>query len=166
MKWFLLSLIIVYSCSSNSSDSLAVDQQGLFELSKNFETDYKEAGDTISRENVISNYELKLRQYLTYTCDSSLKAIKVRMTKLQEDPSGRIYAEFRDQNCSFIFHQVYDSSKQMREDIIYHLVKSLEPGKELSLRLLYGGKVKVNDPLNPSHCNFEIWVIPTAITAG
>lgn len=163
MKWFLLSLIVVYSCSGNFSASLSAEQQGLFELSDNFKTDYKKATDSFSREDLISNYELKLRQYLTSTCDSSLKAMKVRMTKLEEDPSGGIYAEFRDQECSYIFHQRYDSTKHMKEDIIYRLVTSLERGKEISLRFLYAGNVKVYDLSNPSPFHFEIRVIPTAI---
>ncbi|MBO9682715.1 MAG: hypothetical protein J7502_08625 [Flavisolibacter sp.] len=163
MKWLLFFSIVVYSCGSNSSAHLSPDQKGLFALSDNFKEDYKKTSYTVSRDKVIGNYQLKLQHYLTYTCDSSLKNMKVRMTKLEEDPSGAIHAEFRDKNCSYVFHQVYDSSRQMKADVVYRLVKSLEQGKEINLRFLYGGNVRVNDPENNSTNNFEIEVIPTAI---
>jgi hypothetical protein len=163
MKWLLLFLILAYSCGCNSSASLSPDQKGLFALSDKFKDDYKEANYTVSREKLISSYELKLRHYLTYTCDSSLKNMKVRMTKLEESPAGTIHVEFRDKHCRYVFHQVYDSSRQMKADVIYRFVKSLRPGTEMTMRFLYGGNVKIYDPGNTSMSNFEIVVIPTAI---
>lgn len=163
MKWFLFSLVILYSCGGNFSASLSQDQKGLFTLCNDFSKDYKAATDAITREKLVSDYEMKLQKYLTYTCDSSLKNIKVRMTRLDEYPTGKIQAEFKDEYCSYVFRQQYDSSNQMKADILYRFVKSLEQEKEITLRFLYGGNVKINAPENTSFQNFEIEVIPMAI---
>ena len=164
MKWlFFLSVVILFSCSSNSSAHLSANQRELFTLSDNFKSEYREAPETTAREKVMSDYEMKLQQYLRHTCDSNLENIKVRMTKLEEDPMGRVYAEFTDRNCTYVFRQVYDSSNEMKADVVYRFVKSLKPNTEITLHFLYGGNVKINDPANTPLNSFEIEVIPTAM---
>lgn len=163
MKCLLLSLIFVYSCGGNMSASLSPDQKGLCDLSDQLKEDLKEANDTVSREQLIQNYQLKLHRYLSYTCDSSLKNIKVRMTRLQEGPNGILHAEFRDSNCIYVFHQVYESTRQMKADLFYRMVKSFQQGIDLKLRFLYTGGVKIMDPTGDPSCLFQIHVIPTAV---
>ena len=84
------------------------------------------------------------------------------MTRFDEKANG-VYAEFRDKYCSYVFHRVYDSSNQMKEDMVYRFVKSLEQNKEIAMRFLYAGNVKVSAPGASVQSNFEIEVIPTAI---
>lgn len=163
MKWLFFTLIIVYSCGGNTSANLSPDQEGLYSLCNHFRSDYRKASDTVARQKLKGVYEMKLQYYLTSTCDSSLKTIKVKLTNLEEDPSGSIHAEFRDENCSYVFHQVYDSSTQMRADIVYRFVKSLQRNSEMNLRFLYAGNVKIIDPEKSAGINFEIDIIPTAI---
>lgn len=163
MKWWFFSLIIIYSCGSNSSASLSREQRGLFTLCGEFKNDYEEARDSVTRGKLISNYEMKLQRYLTYTCDSSLKAMKVRMIKFEENGEGAVNAEFVDGNCRYVFHHVYDSTREMNADVVYHLVKSLKQNTEMTVRFLFGGNIKIYDPADVSEGNFEIEVIPTAI---
>lgn len=163
MKWLFCFLLIGFSCRSNTSAGLSADQSGLASISDNFKSEYYDANNTTAREKVVSNYELKLQHYLTYTCDSSLKNMKVRITTVEERKTGNIYAEFTDKHCKYVFHQLYDSDRQMKSDILYQIVKSLKRGTEITVRFLYAGNVKINSPENASVGNFEIEVLPVAI---
>jgi hypothetical protein len=164
MKWlFIVSAFIVLSCRSHSSMPLSADQQGLLILSQDFNRDYKDTSDSRGRQKLITDYELKLQDYLKRQCSSMLENMQVKMKKCEEDGKGRIHAEFVDKNNEYVFDRVYDSSSEMKGDTIYKFVKSLPEGTDITVRFLFSGNVKINDPETASAGGFHIQVIPTAL---
>jgi len=163
MKWFLIfSLIFVFSCGNHSSQALSADQQGLFNLSRDYKNDYKDTSDSKGRENVMVEYELKLQDYSRRSCSYRLENMHVQLKKFEEDAKGRVFAQFVDRNNEYVFQKRYDSSTEMRSDTIYRLVKSFQLDTDITVRFLFAGNVKVNEPGTASSSSFQIEVTPTA----
>jgi hypothetical protein len=147
MKWvFLASVFIVLSYRNHSTPVLSADQQGLFKLSLDYNNDYKDTSDSKGRERLIGEYELKLLDYLKRRCSSMLENMQVRLKKFEEDPKGKIYAQFVDANNEYVFEKAYDTSAEMKADTIYRLVKSLPEGTDIKVRFLFSGNIKINVP--------------------
>lgn len=163
MKWFFLSCLILSSCGDNYLSHLSKDQLGLFTLSESFTKDYKHLNDSIAREKLIGEYKIKVQDYLMRSCDSSLESMRVQMTKIEEDDSGKLWVEFTDNTCKYFFHQAYSTASEMKTDVVYRFIKSLKKNTDLTLRFLYAGNVGINNPENISDKSFEIEVIPIAL---
>jgi hypothetical protein len=163
MKWvFLASFFIVLSCRNHSAPALSADQQGLFKLSLDYKKDYKDTSDSKGRDRLISEYELKLQDYLKRRCSSMLENMQVQLKKFEEDPKGKVYAQFVDENNEYVFEKVYDTSAEMKADTIYRIVKSLPEGTDIKVRFLFSGNIKINVPETVASKGFQIEVIPTA----
>jgi hypothetical protein len=163
MKWlFFASVFIVLSCRNHFAPALSSDQQGLLKLSVDYKNDYKDTSDSKGRERLIGEYELKLQDYLKRRCSSMLENMQVRLKKFEEDPKGKVYAQFADENNEYVFEKVYDSSAEMKADTIYRLVKSLPEGTDIKVRFLFSGNLKINAPETRASKGFQIEVVPTA----
>jgi hypothetical protein len=164
MKWFIfISFLFVYSCSGNHSASLSKDQQALFTLSNDLKKEYNDTNDSVSRLQLLGQIELRLQDYLRNSCAYVLDSFQVQMKKLEVDETGRLFAEFTDENCSYKFLRLYNNFKEMKADTVYQMVNSIKENTDIKLRFLCSGGVTINDPLNPSTKFFEIDAIPTAI---
>lgn len=165
MKWIYLSCILfICSCgSSNNSSNLSPDQQALFFLADTFKKEYHDTTNSNTRQQLLAQYEIKLQNYLTHSRAFVLDFMKVKMKKLDIDPKGKLFAEFADENYSYIFRRDYASYNEMKADVVYQLIDSINKESEVKLRFLCSGNVKINDPSDRSAANFEIDVVPTAI---
>jgi len=164
MKWlFILSVLFIVSCGNHSSQALSVDQRGLFNLSRDYRSEFNDTTDSRERERLIIEYELKLQEYLRHRCSYRLEAMRVQLKNFEEDGKGRVYARFVDRNNEYVFQMVYDSTNEMKADTVYQLVKSIPPGRDIAVRFLFAGNVKINEPAKESSSTFQIEVTPTAV---
>ena len=163
MKWIvILSLLIFVSCRDHSSRGLSADQQGLIRLSCDFKSEYKDTSDSRGREKLLVDYEIKLQYYLRHRCSYKLENMHVQLKRFEEDDKGRVYAVFADKENDYVFQKKYGTSAEMKADTIYNLVKSLKRGRDITVRFLFAGNVKVNEPGTASYPGFQIEVTPTA----
>jgi len=92
--------------------------------------------------------------------------MKVKMKRLDIDPKGKVFAEFADAHYSYTFRREYNNDREMKPDVVYRLIDSINKDSEVQLRFLCSGSVKINDPSDASVKNFEIDVVPTAIKSS
>jgi len=168
MKWiYLCCILFICSCGGgNNSSNLSSDQQALFTLADTFQKEYRDTTNSNTRQQLRARYEMELQNYLTRSRAFILDFMKVKMKRLDIDPKGKVFAEFADAHYSYTFRREYNNDREMKTDVVYRLIDSINKDSEVQLRFLCSGSVKINDPSDASVKNFEIDVVPTAIKSS
>jgi hypothetical protein len=155
-----LFIFLFVSCNNRTpKDQSSTAQTGLYNLGKAFTEQYKEAGNTIARDEVVNRYDTVLDEFVKHKAGYYLHSMQVTLNSFEVDTSGRIRAVFSDSVCKYWYVGRFDNGEEMKKNRSYLVLKQL---KDQSINTVgfYAGFTRKANPISDTIKPFEIEVIP------
>jgi hypothetical protein len=155
-----LFIFLFVSCSNRTpKDQLSTAQTGLYNLGNAFTRQYKEAGNTIARDEVVNRFDTLLDEFVKHNEGYYLDSMQVALKSLEIDTSGRIRAVFTDSVCKYWYVGRFDNGEQMKKDTSYLILKRLTD-QSINTVSFFAGFARKANPISDTAKPFEIEVTP------